>query len=177
MMQQQEAPAPAPEAPVAPTVAEPKNVDTRGATPLTMADILKRLNPEQPKAPEPEAFVLPESPHVFKDSETAARDILAEAMAGGKTIRHAEGFKAGTKRRLDGEEKIYTNISSALSSVQERGQFHKYLSALWGSDSPEVVTQVREHMLQEFPHHADSIMKHLSDEAIKGLWTKPKKKK
>jgi hypothetical protein len=155
------APAPTPETPTGPTVAQPKNVDTSGATPL----------------PEPEPFVLPESPHVFKDSETAAKDILAEAMAGGKPIRHAEGFKAGTKRRLDGEEKIYNTISSALNSVQERGLFHKYLSALWGSDSPEVVTQVREHMLSELPHHADTIMKHLSDEAIKGLWTKPKKKK
>jgi hypothetical protein len=125
----------------------------------------------------PPAFALPESPHVFKDPQTAARDIYAEAVAGGKEIRHAEGFKAGTQRRLAGEEAIYNNISSALSSVQERGEFHKYLSALWGSDSPEVVQQVREHMLAEFPQHAATINKHLSDEAIKGLWTKPKKKK
>jgi hypothetical protein len=123
------------------------------------------------------AFTLPESPHVFKDPQTAARDIYADAVAGGKEIRHAEGFKAGTQRRLAGEEAIYNTISSALSSVQERGAFHKYLSALWGSDSPEVVTQVREHMLAEFPQHAATINKHLSDEAIKGLWTKPKKKK
>jgi hypothetical protein len=61
--------------------------------------------------------------------------------------------------------------------VQERGDFHKYLSALWGSDSPEVVQQVRQHMLAEFPQHTGTINKHLSDEAIKGLWTKPKKKK
>lgn len=130
----------------------------------------------QAAAPEPEKFVLPESPHVFKEPKDAASAIYAEAVAGGKEIRHPEGFKAGTQRRLTGEETIYNTISSALSSTKERGDFHKYLSALWGSDSPEIVTQVRNHMLAEFPHHAETINKHLSDEAIKGLW-KPKKKK
>lgn len=137
--------------------------------------------PAQPQAPPapstPEPFVLPESPHVFKEPKDAAEAIYSEALAGGKAIRHAEGFKAGTTRRLAGEEAIYNAISKSLGSVQERGDFHKYLSALWGSDSPEVVTQVRDHMLAEFPHRADTISKHLSDEAIKGLWTKPKKKK
>lgn len=145
-------------------------------------DLLQRLaeggGPEpKPEAPQPEApFVLPESPHVFKDPQTAARDILAEALAGGKEIRHAEGFKAGTQRRLAGEEAIYNKISDTMKHP-DRGEFHKYLSALWGSDSPEVVKQVRAHMLAEFPQHAETINKHLSDEAIKGLWTKPKKKK
>jgi hypothetical protein len=139
--------------------------------------------PMQPEAPQPQAtpaapepFALPESPHVFKEPQDAAQAIYNEAVAGGKTIRHAEGFKAGTARRLAGEEAIYNNISKALPSVEERGAFHKYLAALWGSDSPEVVNQVRDHMLAEFPQHAETISKHLSDEAIKGLWTKPKKK-
>lgn len=172
--EEQEAPPIAPEQPPQPEAPQPPQ--------RSMMDLLQRLvagnapDPEPaPKAPEPEAFALPESPHVFKDPKTAARDIYSEAVAGGKEIRHAEGFRAGTARRLSGEEAIYNTISSALSSVKERGDFHKYLSALWGSDSPEVVTKVREHMLAEFPHHADTIMKHLSDEAIKGLW-KPKKK-
>jgi hypothetical protein len=140
------------------------------------------IAPEQPQAPqaptpEPQPFVLPESPHVFKEPKDAAEAIYQEALAGGKTIRHPEGYKAGTQRRLAGEETIYNTISKSLNSVKERGDFHKYLAALWGSDSPEVVTQVRDHMLAEFPHHAEMISKHLSDEAIKGLWTKPKKKK
>jgi hypothetical protein len=166
-------------------VAEPKVVDTRGAAPQPpqagagiVQQALAVMQAQRAQgAPEPEAFVLPESPHVFKDPKTAARDIYDEAVAGGKEIRHAEGFRAGTQRRLAGEEAIYNDISSALASVQERGDFHKYLSALWGSDSPEVVQQVRQHMLAEFPQHAATINKHLSDEAIKGLWTKPKKKK
>jgi hypothetical protein len=124
--------------------------------------------------PQQEAFTLPESPHVFKDPQTAAKDIYAEAVAGGKEIRHAEGFKAGTQRRLAGEEAIYNKISSALPSVQERGAFHKYLSALWGSDSPEVVTQVREHMLAEFPQHAATINKHLSDDSDQGTMDQAK---
>ena len=153
------------------------------APPQSIGDILRRLQagaqPEAPKpqAPTPEPFVLPESPHVFKTPKDAAHAIHAEAVAGGKEIRNAEGYKAGTTRRLTGEEAIYNTISNSLSSVKERGDFHKYLSALWGSDSPEVVTKVRDHMLAEFPQHADTISKHLSDEAIKGLWTKPKKKK
>ena len=119
--------------------------------------------------------MLPESPHVFKEPKDAAEAIYQDAVAGGKSIRHPEGFKAGTTRRLAGEEAIYNQISSSLSSVAERGAFHKYLSALWGSDSPDVVRQVRDHMLTEFPQHAGAIMKHLSDEAIKGLWSKTKK--
>jgi hypothetical protein len=134
-------------------------------------------SPQAPPAAEPQPFVLPESPHVFKTPKEAADAIYAEAVAGGKEIRHPEGFKAGTVRRLQGEEDIYNTISKSLSSVQERGAFHDYLSALWGSDSPEVVQQVREHMLAAFPQHAETINKHLSDAAIKGLWTKPKKKK
>jgi hypothetical protein len=212
---------PAPAAPVIPgVVAQPKNVDTRGATPQapepkSVAEAMGRhygkTQPDTTDAtlrreaeyryandtaaqaeflrafkeasratkgvPEPEPFVLPESPHVFKDPKTAAAHIYADAVAGGKEIRNAEGYKAGTQRRLAGEEAIYERISKALNDVKERGDFHKYLAALWGSDSPEVVTKVREHMLSEFPHHADTINKHLSDEAIKGLWTKPKKKK
>lgn len=166
---EEEAPAPAPDAPETPptapepSVAQPKNVDTRGATPTDAP-------------PQPEPFVLPESPHVFKEPKEAAEAIYNEAVAGGKTIRHAEGFKAGTTRRLAGEEAIYNKISTAMPTVAERGAFHKYLAALWGSDSPDVVSQVREHMLAEFPQHAGTIMQHLSDEAIKGLWTKPKKK-
>jgi hypothetical protein len=132
--------------------------------------------PDAP-APEPEAFVLPESHYFHLEPKDAAELILADAKKGGKTIRHEEGFKAGTARRLAGEEAIYNNISRSMTTVEEKGAFHKYLSALWGSDSPEVVTQVREHMLMEFPQHAETINKHLSDEAIKGLWTKPKKKK
>jgi hypothetical protein len=129
------------------------------------------------QVPEPEPFVLPESPHVFKEPRDAAEAIYQDAVKGGKEIRNPEGYKAGTTRRLHGEEAIYNAISSSLSSVKERGDFHKYLAALWGSDSPEVVQQVRGAMLTEFPHHAETINKHLSDEAIKGLWTKPKKKK
>ncbi|WP_047308402.1 hypothetical protein [Rhodopseudomonas palustris] len=155
---------------------------------ISAANALKKLRavpeadsaeaPTQPSAGIPQAdapFVLPESPHVFKEPREAAEAIYAEAVAGGKAIRHAEGFKAGTTRRLAGEEAIYNQISNSLANVSERGAFHKYLSALWGSDSPEVVRQVRAHMLTEFPQHAGTIMKHLSDEVIKGLWTKPKK--
>ncbi len=155
---------------------------------ISAANALKKLReipeadsadaPTQPhsEAPQQDApFVLPESPHVFKEPKDAAEAIYAEAVAGGKAIRHPEGFKAGTTRRLAGEEAIYNKISNSLSSVAERGAFHKYLSALWGSDSPDVVRQVRDHMLAEFPHQAETIMKHLSDEAIKGLWPKPKK--
>jgi len=177
---EEEAPTPQP-APAAPAPAMgPKGVDPTGATPLTVADILSRISGEAPKAEAPNAaavFTLPESPHSFKTPQEAAQAIYNEAVAGGKIIRHAEGFKAGTTRRLAGEEAIYNNISKALSSVAERGAFHKYLAALWGSDSPEVVTQVREHMLAEFPQHAGTINKHLSDQAIKDLWTKPAKKK
>jgi hypothetical protein len=178
-----EAPPIAPEAPPQP---QPPYHSPQPSRP-PMMDMLQRLaeggGPDAPEAPQPsspsapEPFVLPESPHVFKDPQTAARDIHAEAVAGGKEIRNAEGYKAGTQRRLAGEEAIYETISKSLNSVKERGDFHKYLAALWGSDSPEVVTKVREHMLSEFPHHAETINKHLSDEAIKGLWTKPKKKK
>jgi hypothetical protein len=64
-----------------------------------------------------------------------------------------------------------------MSSVKERGDFHKYLAALWGSDSPEIATKVRDQMLTEFPQYAETINTHLSDTKIKGLWTKPKKKK
>lgn len=176
--EEQEAPPIAPEQPPQP---QPPYHSPQPSRP-PMMDLLQRLaeggGPEpKPEAPQPEApFVLPESPHVFKDPQTAARDILAEALAGGKEIRHAEGFKAGTQRRLAGEEAIYNKISDTMKHP-DRGEFHKYLSALWGSDSPEVVKQVRAHMLAEFPQHAETINKHLSDEAIKGLWTKPKKKK
>lgn len=155
---------------------------------ISAANALKKLRavpeadsteaPTQPSADTLQAdapFVLPESPHVFKEPREAAEAIYADAVTGGKAIRHAEGFKAGTTRRLAGEEAIYNQISNSLANVSERGTFHKYLSALWGSDSPEVVRQVRAHMLTEFPQHAGTIMKHLSDEAIKGLWTKPKK--
>jgi hypothetical protein len=38
------------------------------------------------------------SPHVFKDPQTAARDIYAEAVAGGKEIRHAAGLSAGASK-------------------------------------------------------------------------------
>lgn len=155
---------------------------------ISAANALKKLRqipeadstdaPTQPRAeatqPD-EPFVLPESPHVFKEPKDAAEAIYQDAVAGGKSVRHPEGFKAGTTRRLAGEEAIYNKISSSLSSVAERGAFHKYLSALWGSDSPDVVRQVRDHMLAEFPHQAATIMKHLSDGAIKGLWSKTKK--
>uniref|UniRef100_E6VL34 Uncharacterized protein n=1 Tax=Rhodopseudomonas palustris (strain DX-1) TaxID=652103 RepID=E6VL34_RHOPX len=155
---------------------------------ISAANALKKLRaapeadsteaPTQPSLDTPQAdapFVLPESPHVFKEPKDAAEAIYQDAVAGGKSIRHPEGFKAGTTRRLAGEEAIYNKISSSLSSVAERGAFHKYLSALWGSDSPDVVRQVRAHMLAEFPHQAATIMKHLSDDAIKGLWSKTKK--
>lgn len=172
-----------PIAPIAPQ--GPKAVDTRGATPQSpregesivqqaLAAMQAQRSREQPQSQQD--FVLPESPHVFKDTKTAAQDILAAAVAGGKEIRHAAGFKAGVKNRLDSEEAIYTKISDALSSVEEQGAFHKYLSALWGSDGPEVAKQVRAHMIAEFPQHTETINKHLSDEAIKDLW-KPKKKK
>jgi hypothetical protein len=161
---------------------------------ISVANALKKLRavpetdstdapkqPEQPQTPRPdpnaaEQFVLPESPHVFKQPREAAEAIYRDAVAGGKEVRHAEGFKAATTRRLTGEESIYMEISNSMPTVAERGAFHKYLAALWGSDSPEVVVKVREHMLAEFPQHAQTIQKHLSDEAIKGLWTKSKKK-
>lgn len=129
------------------------------------------------QAPEQNTFTLPESPYWHLDPTEASHKILADAMSGPKDVRHPERYRASTERRLKGEEDIYTNISNALPSVQERGNFHKYLSALWGSDSPEVVAKVREQMLAEFPQHAATINKHLSDEAIKGLWKAPTKKK
>ena len=132
--------------------------------------------PDAP-APQPEAFTLPESKYWHLAPREAAAEILNDAINGGKEVRHPEGFKAGTQRRLAGEEAIYSKISASMPTVAEKGALHKYLSALWGSDSPEVVTQVRAHMLMEFPQHAETINKHLSDAAIKGLWTKPKKKK
>lgn len=181
--QPEEEPNAPPIAPEMPQAPQPQAPAPQGGA-QSMADILRRLQaqPAQPEAPQsgpaaPEPFVLPESPHVFKEPKEAAHAIYQDALAGGKEIRNAEGYKAGTARRLAGEEAIYNTISKALSSVKERGDFHKYLSALWGSDSPEVVTKVREHMLAEFPQAAEAINKHLSDEAIKGLWTKPKKKK
>jgi hypothetical protein len=107
----------------------------------------------------------------------AADAILKDARAGEKPIRNEGAYHAGTVRRLKAEEAIYNTLSSSLENVQQRGDFHKYLSALWGSDSPEVVKQVREQMIAEFPHREHQIRKHLSDEAISGLWnTKPKKK-
>jgi hypothetical protein len=128
-------------------------------------------------APSEDTFTLPESPYWHLDPTEASHKILADAMSGPKDVRHPERYRASTERRLQGEEAIYSNISSALSSVKERGDFHKYLSALWGSDSPEVVAKVRDQMLTEFPQHAATIHKHLNDEAIKGLWKAPKKKK
>lgn len=180
--EEQASPPLAPEQPEAPTP------PPAPAGPSTLAEVLQRLHaasqpqdapqpPPREPTPEPPPFVLPESPHVFKEPKEAAAAIYADAVAGGKEIRNPEGYKAGTTRRLAGEEAIYNTISKELNSVQERGDFHKYLAALWGSDSPEVVTQVRDHMVAEFPHHAETINKHLSDTAIKGLWTKPKKKK
>jgi hypothetical protein len=124
-----------------------------------------------------DTFTLPESPYWHLDPTEASHKILADAMSGPKDVRHPERYRASTERRLKGEEDIYSNISSALSSVKERGDFHKYLSALWGSDSPEVVSKVRDQMLTEFPQHAATINKHLNEEAIKGLWKAPKKKK
>ncbi len=138
--------------------------------------------PTAPAAPDgpnatPELFTLPESPYWHLDPTEASHKILADALSGPKDVRHPERYRASTERRLQGEETIYNNISSALTSVKERGDFHKYLSALWGSDSPEVVAKVRDQMLTEFPQHAATITKHLNDEAIKGLWKAPKKKK
>jgi len=173
--------------PTAPDAPQPSPAPASPQAPRSMAEILQRLaqdnSPEpQPQAPresvpEPEPFVLPESPHVFKEPKEAAEAIYAEAVAGGKEVRHPEGFKAGTTRRLKAEEEAYNAISSAMSSVKERGDFHKYLAALWGSDSPEIATKVRDQMLTEFPQYAETINTHLSDTKIKGLWTKPKKKK
>jgi hypothetical protein len=178
---EEEAPPASPQAPPAPPpVAEPKAVDTRGATPVSPLEVLQRLanGTEAPQAkPQPEPFTLPESPHVFKTPQEAAEAIHADAVKGGKPIRNAEGYKAGITRRLSGEENIYMQISNEMTSTKERGDFHKYLSALWGSDSPEIVKQVRDAMLAEFPQHAATINKHLSDGAIKDLWTKPAKKK
>lgn len=121
-----------------------------------------------------EAFRLPESPYWSENAEQAAELILRDAVAGGKNIRNLEGFKAGTVRRLKGEEAIYNAISNELPTVEARGRFHKYLAALWGSDSPSVVEKVRDAMREEFPEHTSVINKHLSDEKIKALWTKPK---
>jgi hypothetical protein len=140
-----------------------------------------QVAPEAPKSDPfssdggPSIFTLPESRHWHLEPSAAADIITKDAMANGKSIRNVEGYRAATHRRLQGEQDIYTKISSSLASVAERGAFHKYLSALWGADSPEVVRQVRDHMVAEFPQHAASINKHLSDTAIAGLWTKSKK--
>jgi len=137
---------------------------------------------EAPTAPKsassgPEPFALPESPHWMHEPEKAADLILKDALTGGKSIRNERAYHAGTVRRLKAEEAIYKRISDAMQTVKERGDFHKYLSALWGSDTPEVVAQVRDRMLSEFPQYGATILKHLPNEAIRGLWnTKPQKR-
>lgn len=121
-----------------------------------------------------EPFTLPESPYWHLDAPEAADNILKDAKAGQKPIRNEQAYHAGTVRRLKAEEDIYRRISDAMGSVKERGAFHKYLGALWGSDTPEVVRQVRGQMMGEFPQYGVTILKHLPDEVIKGLWnTKP----
>jgi hypothetical protein len=97
--EEQEAPPLAPEQPQ-----PPYNSPSPSAPPRSMADILQRLHASsQPDAPQPapqpqphapEPFVLPESPHVFKEPKEAADAIYQDAIAGGKEIRNAEGYKA-----------------------------------------------------------------------------------
>ncbi|QIG96572.1 hypothetical protein [Bradyrhizobium sp. 6(2017)] len=80
-------------------------------------------------------------------------------------------------RRLKAEEDIYRRISDSMENVTQRGAFHKYLSALWGSDSPEVVMKVRDQMMAEFPQYGVTILKHMPDDVIRGLWNaKPAKR-
>jgi hypothetical protein len=163
-----------------------KELASAAETVRKLRDVPEVGSGDAPIAPEPKSaaadgspapFTLPESPYWHLDPTEASHKILADAMSGPKDVRHPERYRASTERRLKGEEDIYSNISSTLSSVKERGDFHKYLSALWGSDSPEVVSKVRDQMLTEFPQHAATINKHLNEEAIKGLWKAPKKKK
>ncbi|MBR1169144.1 hypothetical protein [Bradyrhizobium liaoningense] len=124
-----------------------------------------------------EPFVLPESPYWSHEPDNAASFILKDALDGGKPIRNEQAYHAGTVRRLKAEEDIYKRISDAMQSVKERGDFHKYLSALWGSDTPDVVSKVRDQMMTEFPQYGVTILKHLPDDVIKGLWnTKPTRK-
>lgn len=119
---------------------------------------------------------LPESPYWHLEPAEAADAILRDAISGGKEIRNREGFRAGTKRRLEGEQDIFYAIGKDLPTLDMKDAFRPYLARLWGADSPEMVKLVKSQMLSEFPDYRASIEKHLSDEKIKALWTKPKKK-
>lgn len=138
--------------------------------------------PESPGEPESvpsgsEPFTLPESNYWMLEPEKAADMILSDALDGGKPVRNQQAYHAGTVRRLKAEEEIYKRISDAMHTVEERGAFHKYLAALWGSDSPEVVMKVRDQMMTEFPQHSNTILRLLPEATINGLWnTKPAKK-
>lgn len=169
--------------PQAPTIPQPKSVDTRGATPQSpregesiVQQALAAMQAQRGSAPQ-EDFVLPESPYWHLEPAEASQEVLRDALQGGKNIRHPEGYRANTQRRMAGEDAIWNAINDTMPTHAERSEFAKYFKAMRGSSSPEVMEKVRDAMLAEFPQHADAINKHLTDEKIKSLWTKEKKKK
>lgn len=185
LMQQQPAPG-QPEQPVAPAIAEPKAVNTQDATPqppkagesiVQRALAVMQAQRSREKTQAQEEFELPESPYWHLEPAEASQEVLRDALAGGKNIPHPEGYRAATQRRMEGEDAIWHAINNTMSTHAERSEFAKYFNAMRGATSPPVMEKVRDAMRAEFPQYADTINKHLTDEKIKSLWTKEKKKK